>query len=73
MGAQQAFVKLQEQRRNQAVLNGESSQRNAYVVIAVVCSIIVLLGLVTATLILRTITSPCTRPWPWRTALPTVT
>lgn len=58
MGAQQAFVKLQEQRRNQAVLNGESSQRNAYVVIAVVCSIIVLLGLVTATLILRTITSP---------------
>ena len=58
MGAQQAFVKLQEQRRNQAVLNGESSQKNAYVVIAVVCSIIVLLGLVTATLILRTITSP---------------
>jgi methyl-accepting chemotaxis protein len=58
MGAQQTFVKLQEQRRNQAVLNGESSQRNAYVVIAVVCGIVVLLGLVTATLILRTITAP---------------
>ncbi|MDR0216297.1 MAG: methyl-accepting chemotaxis protein [Comamonas sp.] len=55
---QQGFVKLQEQRRDQAVLNGGSRQRNAYVVIAVVCGIIVLLGLVTATLILRTITAP---------------
>ena len=58
MAAQQAFVKLQEQRRSQAIVDGERSQNNAYIVIAAVCGVIVLLGLVTASLILRTITRP---------------
>ena len=58
MAAQQAFVQLQEQRRNQVVQDGERSQQKAYVVIGLACTVIVLLGLVTATLILRSITRP---------------
>ncbi|RGE46690.1 HAMP domain-containing protein [Comamonas testosteroni] len=56
--AQHSFVRLQEKHRNQAVANGEASQRSAYMVIALVCGLIVVLGLATATLILRTITRP---------------
>ncbi|MBV8248571.1 MAG: HAMP domain-containing protein, partial [Comamonas sp.] len=58
LDAQQKFVELQEQRRNQAIAEGRNSQFKAYVVIAVVCGLIVVLGLITATLILRTITRP---------------
>ena len=56
--AQHSFVQLQEKHRNQAIANGEASQRTAYMVIGLVCGLIVVLGLVTATLILRTITRP---------------
>ncbi|SUY75503.1 Ribose and galactose chemoreceptor protein [Comamonas testosteroni] len=53
-----AYVQLQDRYRAQALEQGESSRSKAYVVIAVACGVIMLLGLVTGLLIMRSITRP---------------
>ncbi|MEG0044611.1 MAG: methyl-accepting chemotaxis protein [Comamonas sp.] len=56
--AQEAFVRLQEQHRDQAKRNGERLRSNAYWVSGSVCGLLVLLGLVMAVLIVRSVTHP---------------
>ena len=58
LAAQHKFVQLQEQRSQRAISDGEARQTQAYLVIGLVCGLIVLLGLVTAVFILRSITAP---------------
>ena len=56
--AQEAFVRLQEQHRDQVRSNGERLRSNAYWVSGGVCGLLVLLGLVMAVLIVRSVTHP---------------
>ncbi|MEG0148850.1 MAG: HAMP domain-containing protein, partial [Comamonas sp.] len=58
IAAQQGFVRLQDERRAQAVAQGQSARSSAYLVIAMVCGVIVLLGLFTGAVIMRSITRP---------------
>ncbi|WP_120966460.1 methyl-accepting chemotaxis protein [Comamonas sp. lk] len=58
IAAQQGFVRLQDERRAQAVAQGQSARSSAYLVIAMVCGVIVLLGLFTGGVIMRSITRP---------------
>ncbi|WP_417282265.1 methyl-accepting chemotaxis protein [Comamonas sp.] len=58
IAAQQGFVRLQDERRAQAVAQGQSARSSAYLVIAMVCGVIVLLGLFTGVFIMRSITRP---------------
>ena len=53
-----AYVQLQDRYRVQALEQGEASRAKSYVLIAVACGFIMLLGLVTGVLIMRSITQP---------------
>ena len=53
-----AYVQLQDRYRVQALENGETSRTKVYWVIAAACGLIMLLGLVTGVLIMRSITQP---------------
>ncbi|MPS96209.1 HAMP domain-containing protein, partial [Comamonas sp.] len=53
-----AYVLLQERYQVQALAKGESIRSKAYAAIAVACGLIMLLGLVTGLLLMRSITQP---------------
>ena len=58
IAAQQQFVELQDRIRLQAMADGEAMQSRAYWIIGVVSAVIVLLSIMAAMWILRTITAP---------------
>ncbi|QXZ09982.1 HAMP domain-containing protein [Comamonas sp. Y33R10-2] len=53
-----AYVQLQDRYRLQALADGDASRTKAYWVVAAACGLIMLLGLVTGVLIMRSITQP---------------
>ncbi|RGE46829.1 HAMP domain-containing protein [Comamonas testosteroni] len=53
-----AYVALQDRYKNHAIEDGNASRSRAYVLVAMACGLIMLLGLVTGVFIMRSITRP---------------